>query len=438
MASTNANSIAWAKVFERYKVLGSVDKMGFADVSAQQLKIFREPRHMGKIDHEENLPEVFAENGLTILTLSNSTYRIGRFEIFQKLPMWDVPGYDVEIIRPPGNLETLDVSNLTSEPAVLNAAFSSQMLSEFCNDELVLTVAGRMRAGYFDFQVNQSSGGLHDISVANPQMEIDAGYEGSKALYIFEAKNHSAKNFNLRQIYYPTRSWTQKIRKEVIPIFLTHSNDIFDLYQFSFEQELVMSSAVLTKHRRFMLSHEDPETKDLIEQAKKVLASPPIENEHTRSTPFPQADSFEKVVDLVSILLEEPRSVDDLATHFSFDPRQSDYYYNAAKYLGLAKTARDEETQVELRAATSEAERIFSLPYKEKYTSLANRVLEIRPVAEAYEYLVRENTRPNLQQVVNSMSMYPPTAQLAESTKRRRAQTLLSWVDWLKGLSNPR
>ena len=431
MATTNANSIAWAKAVEKYRVIESVEKNGYADLTANQLKVFREPRHMGKIDHEENLPDVFAENGLSILTLSNSSYRIGRFEIFQKLPEWKMPGDEVENLSFPIDLETLDISNLTSEPAVLAAAFSSQMLHSFCDDELVLTVSGRMRTGYFDFQVRETSGGLHSLSVSNAQMEIDAGYEGKKALYIFEAKNHSAKNFNLRQIYYPTRSWSQKIKKNVVPIFLTHSNDVFDLYQFDFENHTQLSSAVLTSHRRFMLAHKHPEKKDLVEQAKKVQAQSPIENENTRSTPFPQADNFEKVVDLVSILLEEPRSVDDLATYFSFDPRQSDYYYNAAKYLGLATTAKDEETQTELRRATPEAEKIFALPYREKYTALAKKALEILPLAEAYDSLVREKTRPSIQQVVDSMSMYPPTASLAESTKRRRAQTLLSWADWL-------
>lgn len=435
MATTNANSVAWAKAVEKYEVLESVKKNGFADLTAQQLKVFREPRHMGKIDHKENLPEVFAENGLSILTLSNSSYRIGRFEIFQKLPDWKMPGDEVENLTFPIDLETLDISNLTSEPAVLNAAFSSEMLQSFCDDELVLTVSGRMRTGFFDFRVRETSGNLHPMTVSNAQMEIDAGYEGKKALYLFEAKNHSAKNFNLRQIYYPTRSWSQKIKKRVIPIFLTHSNDVFDLYQFDFEDHNELSSAVLTSHRRFMLGHKHPETKDLIQQAKKIRAQSPIENENTRSTPFPQADNFEKVVDLVNILLEEPRSVDDLATHFSFDPRQSDYYYNAAKYLGLATTARDDETQVELRRATPEAERIFSLPYKQKYTALAGKALEILPLAEAYEFLITEKAKPSIQQIVDSMNNYPPTADLAESTKRRRAQTLTSWADWLKNLS---
>lgn len=436
MSSTNANSLAWSKAVELYGIIERVENDGFADITAEQLKIFREPRHMGKIDHEENLPDIFAENRLTILTLSNSSYRIGRFEIFQKLPEWKMPGDEVENISFPIELDTLDISNLTSEPAVLNAAFSSEMLQSFCNDELVLTVSGRMRTGFFDFKVREATGNLHRMSVSNAQMEIDGGYEGKNALYIFEAKNHSASNFNLRQIYYPTRSWSQKIKKKVVPIFLTHSNDVFDLYQFHFTDPDELSSAVLTTHRRFMLSHRAPETRELLEQARSIKARPPIQNENTRSTPFPQADNFEKVIDLVNILLEEPRSVDDLASHFCFDPRQSDYYYNAAKYLGLATTSKDEEAQIELRRPTVEAQKIFALPYKEKYTKLATKVLEILPVAEAYEHLMTEKSKPTVQQVVDSMQNYPPTASLAESTKRRRAQTLIAWANWIGELSS--
>jgi hypothetical protein len=436
MTATNANSIAWAKAVDKYQILERVQKDGFADVSATELKVFREPRHMGKIDHEENLPEVFSENNLTILTLSNSSYRVGQFEIFQKLPAWEVPGDEVETISFPIDLETLDIDNLTSEPSVLNAAYSSQMLQNFCEEDLILTVSGRMRTGIFDFDVDVKSGGKQSLKVSNAQMEIDAGYEGKKNFYIFEAKNHSAKNFNLRQIYYPTRSWSQKIKKPVVPIFLTHSNDVFDLYQFAFENARVLSSAHLASHRRFMLAHKSPETKDLFEIAKKVKESSPAPSPEQNATPFPQADNFEKVVDLVGILLEEPRSADDITTHFAFDPRQSDYYFNAAKYLGLASSSKDEEGILELRRATPEAERIFKLPYKEKYTAIAGKVLEILPLAEAYDIFVREKRKPTIQEIASSMKNYPPTSNLADSTLKRRAQTLSSWMDWLKDISH--
>lgn len=438
MSSKNANSLAWEKAVAEYKVLENVEKQGYADVTAEQLKVFREPRLMGKIDHEENLPTVFADHDLTILTTSNSSYRVGNFAIFQPLPVWQYPDDTVQTVNFPANFETLDINNLTSEAAVINAAHAGNMLQQFCGEELVLTVSGRMRTGHFDFSVDQKRGGRHHVSVANAQMEIDAGFEGSRAFYVFETKMHTAKNFNLRQLYYPTRSWSLRIDKPVVPIFLTYSNDVFDFYQFSFSEPDVLSSAVLTKHRRFMLKHEPPKLTVLARIADQVVHSESAFTAAMKSTPFPQADLFEKVIDLVSILLEEPQSADELASHYSFDRRQAEYYFNAAKFLGLATNENDLLERDQLRWATTDAEKIFALPYEKKYAAIAERALQITPLAETFRIRVRENRVATVDEVVAAMTRYPLTAVLSESTQRRRAQTLISWANWLYAISSRR
>lgn len=430
-----ANSIAWTQVFDEYGLLQEIQSNGYADVTAQQLKVFREPRHLGKIDHEENLPTVFVKHGLTILTISNSAYRVGPFEIFQKLPEWKMPGPEVNIISFPNELETLDHEKITSEPAMLNIAMASGLLSEFCEEDLTLTVQGRMRTGVFDFQVARKSGGLQSIPVHKAQMEIDAGYEGRNNFYIFEAKNHSARNFNLRQIYYPTRSWSNRIKKQVKPVFITHSNDVFDIYGFEFERPNEISSAVLNKHVRFMLTHKAPEKPTLLTMAAESIASQKDRPE-SRSAPFPQADSFQKVIDLVGILIEEPRTVEDLAEHFAFDPRQSDYYYNAAKYLGLADSQRDEEAGVEVRFATEKATKIFDLEYQAKYTAFAREVLSVQPVAEAYLRWTKTGQKPSSEEMFEIFRDSRLSEPLSESTIRRRSGTIASWATWLKSLTD--
>ena len=180
MAGETANDKAWANAFESLKVVETVDKTGFIDVTADQLRKFREPRHMGKIDHRENLPKVFKDEGLSILTLSNSSYRLGRFEIFQNLPTWEVPGEEIKTLTFPSDLETLDFQNLTGEPGVINTAFATDMLENFCGEELVLTVSGRMRTGEFGFTVDKSNGEKQSVQVTKAQMEIDAAFEGKE------------------------------------------------------------------------------------------------------------------------------------------------------------------------------------------------------------------------------------------------------------------
>jgi len=83
----NENGKAWAEIFKKYDLLSAIEKDGFADVTANQIREFREPRHLGKIDHKENLPLVFESNELGILTISNSSYRVGKFKVFADLPV---------------------------------------------------------------------------------------------------------------------------------------------------------------------------------------------------------------------------------------------------------------------------------------------------------------------------------------------------------------
>src|SRR5690606_4873106 len=53
------------------------------------------------------------------------------------------------------------------------------------------------------------------------------------------------------------------------------------------------------------------------------------------STPYPQANDLDKVVDLVTVVDDEVNSKHKIAEFFEFDERQGDYYANAACYLGL-------------------------------------------------------------------------------------------------------
>lgn len=54
--------------------------------------------------------------------------------------------------------------------------------------------------------------------------------------------------------------------------------------------------------------------------------------------PFPQADSFERVINLCELLKQKGFiSKNDITQNYDFDYRQTNYYSSAARYLGLIK-----------------------------------------------------------------------------------------------------
>lgn len=436
MNEPNKNEQAWEKIFARYGLLEKIETDGFADVTTDQIREWREPRLIAKIDHKDNLPALFKENDLSILTLSTNTYRIGPFKTFQELPKWSHPDSGVEILKFPSNLETLDFMNLTSEPGVINTANATAMLESFAGEELLLTVAGRMRTAEFDFRVDTHAGNSQQIKVTRAQMEIDAGYEGESKLVLFEVKNHSAKDFNMRQLYYPYRTWRERVHKPVVPVFLTFSNDVFDFFEFDFEDPNNFSSAFLSRHKRYMLEHEDPSEMDLVDLARRGVGSV-----NKTGAPFPQADSIERVIDLVTILLDQPRTVDELASYYGFDPRQSDYYFNAAKFLGLASSSRQADG-TEYREATELAREIFQLSYRAKYLAIAERVLSVDVIARCF-LKSRENRGIGVSEIAvifenshDSDKSPGSVEKLSDVTIRRRSSTIRGWLNWLESLSD--
>ena len=185
------SDLAWAQLFEKFKILEKTSDHGFYDITSSEFKSLHfEPRLLTKVDHSHQVPLVMKENELSILTLSNSTWRIGPFEIFEKLPSWTVPDETVTHKSLPRWLQSLTKDGITGEGALVNAADASGMLSDFCGESLVATITGKGRSGSFDFRVDNKRSGTTSIEVRGAQIEVDAGFEGPDALYLFEAKKH--------------------------------------------------------------------------------------------------------------------------------------------------------------------------------------------------------------------------------------------------------
>jgi hypothetical protein len=417
------NDLAWKQVFSSLPVLEEVEKVGYFDITASDLKAAanREPRHLAKIDYESNRPSVFVENELNVLAISNSSYRIGRFNPFFKLPDWNLDSVKPVSVQPSANLETLSTREISSENAVIYSAYSSSMIEHFCGEEVVPTVSGRMRTSKFSFNVDSYSHKAQHVEVNGAQIEIDAGFEGPESFSIFEVKNSISSNFNLRQVYYPYAMWKSVIKKPVRNIFLTHSNNYFDFYEIDFLADLNLSSASLVKHVRYTLGTNVPNKSEFEKALQELsLVSP-------SGVPFPQADDFDRVIDIVALLIDGPKTKNDLAENYDFDPRQSDYYLNAARYLGLVESA-DHSTFVPSELANV----IYSKSAHEKNAFLMAILMKVPAVSSLNKIWGTDSAKPSLDKAIHILENLPDTSVLAETTIKRRAQTVMSWTSWLR------
>lgn len=419
--SKSKNDIAWETIFEEYRILDRLAKNDRVSISSMEINEFREARFMTKFDHRSQLPELFVEHKLSILPTSRGTYEIGAFETF-----CDFNKEDVEIVPVnfPTFLESIDYKDITSESIAINCAFISKILHDFTGEEnLFPTVSGRMSSSSFDFAINSKQKTFR-INVENSQIEIDGGFEGDNSLNLIEAKNYISDDFLIRQLYYPYRLWSDKIVKRVRPIFLTYSNGIFDLREYEFTNPELYNSIRLLQHKKYALQERGIN----IENIQNILDNVQVTKEP--ELPFPQADSFERVINLCELLKQKGFiSKEDITHNYDFDHRQTDYYSNAAKYLGLIE-GRCENQQIGC-TLTQDGIRIFNLPIVERQLEFVRLILSRAAFKNTLKLYFDKGDVPTKDEVIEIMKDARLYNIDSEQTYRRRASTVISWINWI-------
>ncbi len=419
------NDAAWRKLFAKYALPDRVEAEGSCLISAAQIKEFREPRLMAKFDHRLQLPKPFAEQGLALLPVSRGEYLLARFDCF--LPLYPAAGGIVRMKLPLG-LESLDPGVITSEAVAVNCALAAGIFADFLEDDnLVPTVSGRGGSGAFTFAVVDAASGREvEVRVDNAQIEIDAALEGSRCLALVEAKCDLADDFIVRQLYYPYKTWEKRVGKKLRLIYFVHTNGVFHLSEFAVADSRVYSSLHLVRSRRYSIEDTYLSFADLDRVAEETAPEP------EPPLPFPQADSFDRIVNLCELLRAGGLSREEVTANYDFDVRQTKYYTDAGAYLGLLwKVAAGRTVNYTL---TPEAEALLRLRYRERQLAFAGRILRHAVFREAYCLFRQTGAMPGRETLVDLMKRSGLYKITEASTYLRRASTVSGWVKWLAGL----
>ncbi|MCP4155358.1 MAG: hypothetical protein GY757_46965, partial [bacterium] len=321
---------AWREINERLNYVAKIKETGEFYITAKEIKKVREPRLMAKFDHRVNRPQIFKDHDIAILPVTGASYKLLNFDSY----MDSTYNKNQECITA-GFMErfqTIDINDVRSEDKAIIIAHISGMIETFTGEkELRLTNKGKFGTKSFDFDITTHSFGLKRIEVNSVGAELDAGFEGDK-FYIIEAKMGKIDDFNIRQLYYPYRYWSGRIKKDVVPLFFTYSDNTFSFWEYRFPEPGHFNSIQLERQKSYYIDTDPkPDAERIIDKIKKFYNSAPSD------VPFPQADDFEIVINIVEFVRAGIIEKEDFAELFTFDERQADYYFNAAKYLDLVE-----------------------------------------------------------------------------------------------------
>ena len=406
---------SWEILFDRHRITEQVAHYGSFRISAHQINTVREARLMAKFDVKQSLPAIFRTHHLSILPISRGEYIIGPFETYQQL------AYDVYPAPQPLHipaLDTLDSMDIHSEAEALRVLQLSGALHDvFASTTVFPTLQGRRGSGKFAFHIACGQHTSQTITVDNAQIEIDAAFETASHVFICESKNILVHDLLIRQLYYPYRFVTQKTMKHVVPVSIIYNNYTYYVTQYQFTDAYHYNSLVATRHDAYTLDTH------VFRMADVRIIWQQSQPRHITGIPFPQADDMRIIINIMQLLEQQQHTKAHITTSLGYDKRQTDYYVNAARWLGFV--------DAHLQLSPTGKLVVTAPPHRQK--SLIVQAMFATPLFyEMGQILVTQHRVPERTEIVEAMNIHPVLhQQISGDTRIRRAQTVQAWLRWI-------
>ena len=396
-----ANDKCWKKLFYKYDIIAKVNKNQFFDITANQIKEFREPRLMCKMDFKQSVAKPFKDNEFSILAIKNGVYRIAKTSPFFDIDLEHINNTPVIDFELPEFLETLNFDNITSESQALDAAVASGILKNLLGENSYLTVRGRRYSSDIQIKIKTI-----EYPISSVQIEVDGGYEGKTSLALIEAKMGTTDNMNMRQLIYPHKHFENTIKKPVKTyVMFYETGSIFTFIPMSVKK----NECNLNYHaaRRFRLIKTiKPETSKL----DLVLPLP------GHGAPFPQADDFNKVLYGYLNVGKSSGTEEEIFSALPIVPRQYNYYFNAMKWLGLV----EKEGRGKPIYLSDFGEDLLKISEKQRLLILRKVILK----NEVVKHIQRNPNQPI------SETLKQENGLIGKSMYSRRKKTIQAWLSY--------
>jgi hypothetical protein len=249
------------------------------------------------------------------------------------------------------------IADFESEQVFLNRAYSTGLIERFAQlSSLSAPLQIRIDTPTFNFRVGKST-----LCVDRAQIEIDAITESPDTLVTIEAKIGISTTFNIRQIYYPFRTFLSKKKKVRNFLFCFEPvESTYMLWEYEFNPYDRLDCIRLVQCKKYQIRV----SKSL--SAKQFQNVSPVEEK----IKIPQADKIEKIIQFPLKIAEGYDTSEKMMGVFGFTSRQSSYYRHAAETLGLVRNDRY------IYRLTDRGEEYLRFPAEKKSSFICKLLLE--------------------------------------------------------------
>lgn len=122
---------------------------------------------------------------------------------------------------------------------------------------------------------------------------------------------------------------------------------------------------------------------------------------------------------------------EDITTNYDFDQRQTDYYSNAGKYLGLIKIGSDKATGQIGCYLTKLGKQVFAINIIDRQKEFVKLILSQKAFKNTLKLNLEKGEMPTKDEIVEIMKKSKLHKVDSDSTYYRRASTISGWINWI-------
>ena len=140
-----------------------------------------------------------------------------------------------------------------------------------------------------------------------------------------------------------------------------------------------------------------------------------------------------RIINLIELLYEKPMTKQEITSQYAFDERQTNYYTDAGRYLGLIDKTHDENGRILFRLS-SLGQHVMKLEYRERQLAVVTRILMHRVFHETLKLYFQCGEIPDKRTVIQIMKRSGLYHVESDTTYLRRSSTVIGWIRWVLGL----